>query len=189
MQELLQNLLQDVPPAQAWGIWLLRSTLKLGYPFLSFFYFLSPETTNKPPHHHLSLFLNFLQAQGRCQPPKQRERGVWVCSQICRLLFYFILFFYSTTSPFHFIVRKSAQHSLASRLNQCSCDCNQCWALWNHVLNLPVPFMHFSCMFRKFPSQSYLQCLYHRLSMAVIHFFFFFMQAVPKGALWLAAWV
>ena len=48
MQELLQNLLQDVSSAQAWGIWVLCSTLtELGYFLFSFFPPPSSEKKNK----------------------------------------------------------------------------------------------------------------------------------------------
>lgn len=50
MQELLQNLLQDVSSAQAWGIWLLRSTLNWDT---------FPTTTKKKELCYVAIFFSF----------------------------------------------------------------------------------------------------------------------------------
>lgn len=107
MQELLQNLLQDVSSAQAWGIWLLCSTLNWDT-------FPPPEKKRKP-----SVAPSFFQVQENCQ-------GIVSRGFVPKTFFLRAVDFISE--------REIALCSRASRFKQCFCDCNQCRALSYHVL-------------------------------------------------------
>lgn len=121
MQELLQNLLQNVSSAQAWGIWLLCSTLNWDT-------FPPPDQRKKncfcffsPPHPHPHI-------QENCQGITWRG----FVSKTFDLIWF---------SAAHFISEwDNALSSRASCFKQCFCDCNQCRA----SSYLPVLFMHFS---------------------------------------------
>lgn len=119
MQELLQNLLQDVSSAQAWGIWLLCSTLNWDT-------FPPPETEKKP-----SVASLFFSSPGELSGNHMERR---VCSKD---------FFFSTSGWFHFRVRNS------SALTCFSFQAVFLWlqSVLSFVIpctHLPVLFMHFS---------------------------------------------
>lgn len=98
MQELLQNLLQDVSSAQAWGIWLLCSTLNWDT-------FPPPEKKRKKknPKKTTTLCCFFIF-------PNPGELSGNHIEGVCSQDFFFLfLFFIPTMSgPFHFRVRNSS---------------------------------------------------------------------------------
>lgn len=127
MQELLQNFLQDVSSAQAWGIWLLCSTL-------NWTGILFHQQKENPPSIAL-----FFQAYGELSGNhilRERERGEGSIPNVQT-------FFFSTTGLFHFKVRNSSV---------LTCFSSQAVFLWLQSLlsfvkpctHLPVLFMHFS---------------------------------------------
>lgn len=83
MQELLQNLLQDVSSAQAWGIWLLRSTLNWDT---------FPTTTKKKNSVTLQFSFFFLQKKKRLSGNYTElvHSQDWV--YFCFLVFFFLFF-------------------------------------------------------------------------------------------------
>lgn len=118
MQELLQNLLQDVSSAQAWGIWLLCSTLNWDT-------FPPPETEKNP-----SVASLFFSSPGELSGNHMERR---VCSKA-----FFFLQAVDFISEWEIALRSRASH-----FKQCFCDCNQCWALSYHVLT----YLCYSCTF------------------------------------------
>lgn len=147
MQELLQNFLQDVSSAQAWGIWLLCSALNWDH----------FSTSRK---QKLSVASLFFRAKEDCQ---RNHTDAVFCSQICSL------FLFSTTGPFHFRVRNSS--ALTCFSFQAVFLWLQSVLSFCQSMSLPTCAIHaLFCMSRLFytPSQCYLQCLYQCPSMAVV---------------------
>lgn len=150
MQELLQNLLQDVSSAQAWGIWLLCSTLNWDT---------FPRTDKKKEKKKNSGASLFFQSPGELSG--NHIEGV--CSQ--RLFFFSSS---STSGQFHFRVRNSSVLTCFS--SQAVFSVIAISAELCHTMYSPTCAIHaLFCMSRMFymPSQCYLQCLYQCLSMAV----------------------
>lgn len=151
MQELLQNLLQDVSSAQAWGIWLLCSTLNWDtFP-----------RTDKKKEKKKKLWCFFIFPKPR-RTVRESHRGG---------LFPKTFFFFSSSSTsgqFHFRVRNSSVLTCFS--SQAVFSVIAISAELCHTMYSPTCAIHaLFCMSRMFymPSQCYLQCLYQCLSMAV----------------------
>lgn len=155
MQELLQNLLQDVSSAQAWGIWVLCSTLtELGY----FLFFFPPPSSEKKNKTNCCFFM--FSEPGRAVRESHRGGGGSFFLFFFCFFFLFCVFFFLDDWSVSF---QSSVGSCASRLKQCFCDCNQCRALSCHVLT----YLCYSCTFSAclecwfffhMPSQCYPQC-------------------------------
>lgn len=167
MQELLQNLLQDVSSAQAWGIWLLCSTLNWD--------------TFPPPEKEKKNSVASLFFQENCQGITSKG----VCSQTCRLFF--------SLRAVHFISEWEIAHVLLvwSSVSVTAVGVELCHAMYSPTCAIHALF----CMSRMFcmPSKCYLQC-FVPVSVngcyAVLHFFFIrTTQTIPKGALWMTVYM
>lgn len=82
MQELLQNLLQDVSSAQAWGIWLLRSTLNWDT---------FPTTTKKKELCYVAIFFSFFGRKKRETVRELHQAGSF--PRLSLFLFFGLFFF------------------------------------------------------------------------------------------------
>lgn len=125
MQELLQNLLQDVSSAQAWGIWLLCSTLNWDT---------FPRTDKKKEKKKTLVLLYFSKAQENCQ-------GITSRGFVPKDFFFSLLLLRAV----NFISEwEIALCSRASRLKQCFLWLQSVPSFVIPCTHLPVLFMHFS---------------------------------------------
>ena len=196
MQELLQNLLQDVSSAQAWGIWVLCSTLtELGY-FLFFFLLFFPHHHQRKTENTNCCFFMFSEP-GRAVSESHRL-GLGGGSFFLFFFCFFFFFFYKWSSSF-----QSSVCSCASRLKQCFLWLQSASSFVMPCTHLPVLFMHFFCMSRMlffFFLNMTSQCFFFPffllsssppLPSSFFFFFFLLLQTIPKkkGALlWMTVW-
>lgn len=137
MQELLQNLLQDVSSAQAWGIWLLRSTLNWDT---------FPTTTKKKRTLLRWNFLFFFSKKRKRLSGNYTElvhSQDWV--YFCFLVFFLFYFFYKWASSFI----SDGWTAFCS----CAWQCSVFAAGLEHFMpctRLPVLFMHFPACLDRF---------------------------------------
>jgi len=186
MQELLQNLLPDVSAAQAWGIWLLRSTLKPGY------YSTSARRKENKTLLLLLFFLFFF-------PPGELSGNHFEGGLFPHMQTFFSSSFFSSLlllRTVHFISEWEISPALTCFSSRAACFCRVVYLLtylcYSCTFLPPCMSRMFYYAFTMLSSVFCIMCLSMAVMQSSTFFLFFFYRPhkrYQKGALWMTVHV